>query len=72
MLARELPLLYAKSSYEPRRFQHTPGIANLLADSLSRIAEPGKSYNIPPRLAHLDAATLPVRDEAWYSSLKPR
>ena len=53
LIGRELALLYTEACWEPRVVEHLPGVANGLSDSLSRLAEPGRSYTVPPAQSHL-------------------
>ena len=67
IIARELALDLARSPYFPDTLEHLPGIANVLADSLSRRLDPGKQpWSLPPALAHVTPSTLPNRDSAWW------
>ena len=72
MIARDLGLLYAESSYEPKLAEHVPGVFNGMADSLSRLASPEGSYSIPASLHAVKRTSVPSRPVSWYLSLKPR
>ena len=49
VIAREVALHYAEGSFEPRVTEHVPGVANDIADALSRLSEPNDT-KITPRL----------------------
>ena len=48
--------------------EHIPGIANEIADVLSRRRDPARSstWTLPPVLAHLEPTEVPVRHDAYY------
>ena len=71
IIAQELALDVASSSFEPDVCEHTPGVQNTLADDLSRIYEPGKPKPIPQELAAVVRSFPPVRDAHWWRSLSP-
>ena len=64
-----MALLYSHAAHEPRIFEHVPGVANILADGLSRVIEPGAANTLPPQLAGAIRRTVPVRKQSWYQSL---
>ena len=68
-IGRELALLCTEACWEPSVVENLPGVANGLSDSLSRLAEPGKSYTVPSALAHLQATPMPARDRAYDRAL---
>ena len=69
LIAREVALVYSESSFEPRVFVHLPGVANVLADHLSRMSAPGYPDNIPAELEGVLQAHTPVRKKDWYKIL---
>ena len=72
IIAKELGLLYAESSYEPRLADHIPGVFNGLADCLSRLTSPDGAYSVPESLRAVSRTFIPSRPRSWYRSLKPR
>ena len=48
LIGQELALIYWKSHFEPQ-VEHIPGVSNVFADALSRLCDPSKVYEIPPR-----------------------
>ena len=72
VIARELTLDIADSVYEPQLVSHTPGVANIAADMLSRKFEPGHHFSLPHCLAAA-TETLPAeRTTEWWRALVPR
>jgi len=69
LIAREIALIYSEAAFEPRMFEHVPGITNTIADALSRLHEPMSGYVLPPQLASIKETSVPVRRRGWYSSL---
>ena len=69
LIAREIALLYSEAAHEPRIFEHVPGVANVVADTLSRAFEPGVDFKLPPQLATARRVQAPRRRRAWYKSL---
>ena len=69
IIARELAIIYAHSSFQPKVVEHLPGLANVAADALSRLHEPGAHYAIPDELLGLSPVPVPVRDERYYRTL---
>ena len=65
LIGREVALLYTHATFEPRLIEHIPGIANVLADDLSRIHEPHANKAVPEALKHLVATRVPPRDESF-------
>jgi len=51
IIAREVALEVAASSYRPLIAEHIPGVANVTADVLSRLHVPGSTYELPACLA---------------------
>ena len=69
LIAKEIALLYSEAAHEPRIFEHVPGVANVLADALSRAYEPGVDFKLPPQLATARRIQVPRRRRTWYKSL---
>ena len=69
LIAREMALLYSHAAHEPRIFEHVPGVANVLADDLSRMFEPGAVTALPPQLTGAKRRTVPIRKKSFYQSL---
>ena len=69
IVARELALRLAELSFPPDAV-HTPGVAHVLADRLSRVYAPdgpGKvDKTVHPLLADAILTTVPDRDGSWY------
>ena len=61
--------MYSETSFEPRRFDHIPGIANGLADELTRLCEPDSPGNLPVDLQTIEPTIVPIRKKAYYRVL---
>ena len=70
IIARELALITVRTAFPPR-VVHTPGIAHKLADSLSRMHDPGHRSDAlqHPALAGAARDEVPARPRAWYRAL---
>ena len=71
IIARELALRLAVLSFPPDAI-HTPGIAHIAADALSRVYAPGGPGHVSPSLHHslsgaVEAIAAP-RVDAWYTA----
>ena len=66
IISKEVALLYGDSAFEPRVFHHLPGAANGIADTLSRMAEPGFDGVLPKELSGIIATEVPVRKKQYY------
>ena len=66
MVARELALDLGDSAFKPSQFIHTPGVANVLSDRLSRICQPDSSYAVPETLRDVPRTSVPVRISSFY------
>ena len=66
---KEVALLYGEGSFEPRVFEHLPGVANGLADALSRLDEPGAGVKLPAELSDITPAVVPTRTKQYYRIL---
>ena len=69
IISREVALVYTESSFEPRVFEHLPGIANGIADTLSRLDEPGGHKTLPAELYEITPTIAPERVKSWYKVL---
>ena len=71
IVARELALRLVALSF-PRDAVHTPGVAHVAADRLSRVFAPGGSGvvhdNLHPAHARPTETQVPVRDRRWYKA----
>ena len=68
VIVAELALLRAEQALDIVRLTHVPGVANIVADALSRQAAPGP----PPLPRELQAETRltpPPRPRAWWATL---
>ena len=68
LLARELALDVAEALYEPLVCTHIPGVANVLADFLSRRGSHGYD-ELPAPLRRAKARQLPARDPGWWRTV---
>ena len=75
IIARELALRLIELSFPPDAV-HTPGVAHVIADKLSRIYAPGgdgkASPELHPALHDASETQLPVRNRSWYKALAPK
>ena len=73
IIARELALKLVEFSFPPDAM-HTPGVAHVLADELSRIHGPGGSGDVSQyrhwALSDAKLAAVPPRPPAWYKAYK--
>ena len=67
-IAKELALEFTYAAFVPMLVEHIPGIANELADALSRRKDPSRSgsWRIPPCLDTVTATEVPPRDASYY------
>ena len=72
VIARELSLDIADAIYDPQLVSHVPGVANLAADALSRLFQPGKRFSLPTILRHCKRVHPPDRTPQWWRSVVPR
>ena len=67
LIAREVALDTAVSAFEPDIGIHIPGIANALADVLSRTTAPTQTvWRLPSSLRHAKDIFAPLRDDLFY------
>ena len=75
IIARELALNMAQLSFQPEAV-HTPGLAHVVADLLSRVHAPSGSgsadSNLHPALANAEQSLVPDRDEQYYIAYRAR
>ena len=70
LIAREVALDTAESAFEPDIGVHIPGIANDLADALSRKTAPAQTvWHLPSPLRHAKEVFAPLRDDKFYRTL---
>ena len=69
VVAREIALTLAASVVRPRVIEHTPGVANKVADALSRRHQPGVHWQLPAVLSHIPECILLPRNADYYRSL---
>ena len=70
IIAREIALEFAASAFIPD-VVHTPGIANVIADALSRTSAPGYATSVTHiALTHSVLRTPQTRNRQWYKSLE--
>ena len=70
VVARELALDLASSTYDVDFAQHVAGITNGIADTLSRKHQAGKVFVLPPFLNESREVRAPSRGKSW-SRTKP-
>ena len=68
IIAQELALIYHWASFEPK-IEHVPGVANQLADALSRMNDPNKPKALPPILEKVPFTKIPTRCRSYYWTL---
>ena len=73
IVARELALRLVELSFPPDA-EHTPGVAHVIADRLSRVHAPGGSgvvdSSIHPALANAQRTDTPKRSPDWYRAYR--
>ena len=72
LIARELALDNADAIYEPDVVSHTPGVANVTPDILSRQFDPkyAKHWVLPAALQGVPESKLPPRDDSYFRTLR--
>ena len=68
-VAREVALLTSQAPFVPIVLAHTPGIANVTADALSRLAEPNSGYSIPDTLRDASQDVVPTNGKDYFRCL---
>ena len=71
VVMRELALDMAEGTYAVKVLEHIPGSANVWADALSRLPEPGSGATIPKELEGVVHCKPPMRDSSWWRPLDP-
>ena len=66
LIAQELAIDMAHFSFVPVVAHHIPGIANTVADELSRWPQPGHSKRVPDFLAFARRVFPPAREADYY------
>eukprot|EP00971_Amphidinium_carterae_P248077 4925574-Amphidinium_carterae.1 len=66
LLARELALEFCSVGMYPKVVEHTPGVANTTADTLSRLMCEG--YELPSFLRGVPRSNVPARSDEYYLS----
>ena len=71
-IARELALSMAIHGIRPRIVAHTPGVANVLADALSRRFQPGACWKLPAALGEVPETIVdPMRNDYYLTVGQP-
>ena len=68
LIARELALDIGRGVYRPDVCAHSPGVAHVVADALSRKYAPGYNYALPRCLAEASEAAAPSRAAGFWRS----
>ena len=71
LISRELALITVRSAFPPQ-VVHTPGLAHVVADLLSRMNDPRKAESgvlAHPALRNASRTEVPQRDRLWYRTL---
>ena len=69
IIARELALVFSGVCHRPDFVAHIPGVANKIADELSRKYEPSHTFALPSLLSTATERWVPVRDRTYYATL---
>ena len=69
LVSKDVALLYSESAFEPRIFQHLPGVTNVMVDIASRLSEPGNTKEWPMELHDITPTVVPVRTKKWHRVL---
>ena len=70
LIAREMALDIGEAVYAPDISEHLPGVANIVADSLSRKFEVGvTNWTLPRFLLRVPESLVPCRDRSYYRTL---
>ena len=67
--AKELALTFVESCVRPQVVKHTPGVANKLADLLSRRFQPGVDFVVPQALVGVPEVPVRPRTMDFYRSV---
>ena len=71
LIARELALDCAEACYRPVASSHLPGLANVTADRLSRLSQPGKVQELPSEVRKARRVAPPARCASYFRTLAP-
>ena len=69
IIVKELALEFSRSSFRPRWHEHIPGVANDLADNLSRRFQPGFEFHASSLLKNAKEVVVPSRGPSFYTCL---
>ena len=70
-IARDVALEFADAEFGPDCVAHLPGVANKIADTLSRFFQPGHDVRLPAGLGHALRVHPPARPASWYLASSP-
>ena len=68
LIARLIALDIAEACYEPQIGEHVPGVANVLADYLSRLGE-HVNTPVPGPLRRIEWTSVECRSRSWWRTL---
>ena len=66
LIAQEVAIDMAHFSFVPVVAHHVPGIANTVADELSRWAQPGHIKKLPDYVKDSKEVKVPIRNNVYY------
>jgi hypothetical protein len=69
VVAREMALTLSDACIRPEVVAHIPGVANKLADTLSRRFAPGVSFSVPAALLQVRETVIQPRTVGYYRSV---
>jgi hypothetical protein len=69
LISREIALDVAESCYRPKIMTHIPGVANTIADQLSREYGPKAGGELPRALCGAVRIFVPVRNNSYFRTL---
>ena len=70
LIGQELALDFASAAFAPIITQHIPGVANVLADKLSRRMQAGYDPKIPSQLSDAKLVYPPDRNDSYFLTLQ--
>ena len=71
-VGQEISFDQACGDYRVELYEHTPGVANVGPDYLSRLHAPDwESREAPRYLGPIEAVSVPPRDETWWRTWDP-
>ena len=65
-VVREISLDLSLGNYAVDALAHLPGSENDMADSLSRLLQPGSDAEIPRELLRIPRTKVPLRDDKFW------